>query len=82
MTDVASPPWYTLDNQNSAWIGNAKAGDASYPTAYSGEQFVDMNASYLWQNSGHKFAAGETYTLSVQATAALSGEAALPVHGR
>jgi len=74
VADVASPPWNTLDNLESVWIGNSKPGDFSYPASYSGEQFVDMNASYLWQNTGHAFVDGVTYTLSVQATAAVPGE--------
>lgn len=74
VTDVASPPWNTLDNRNSVWIGSAMAGDSTYPLACSGNQFVDMNASYLWQNTGESFVEGVTYTLSLQATAATSNE--------
>ncbi len=74
VTDVASPPWNTLDGRDSVWIGNARAGDNTYPTGNSGEQFVGMNASYLWQNTGRTFAEGITYTVSLQATAATAGE--------
>ncbi len=74
VTDVASPPWQTLDHRDNAWIGAARAGDASYPAAYSGQQLVGLNASYLWQNTGQMLTQGVTYTLSVQATAAVSGE--------
>jgi hypothetical protein len=74
VTDVASPTWNTLDNLNSVSIVNARAGDPTYPAGYSGEQFVDMNASYLWQNTGSAFTEGVTYTLSLKATAATPGE--------
>ncbi len=73
VNDVASSSWNTIDYRGSAWIGNTKVGDNTYPHANSGEQFVDLNASYLWQNTGEKFIAGATYTLSLEATAATSG---------
>ena len=74
VTDVASPSWNTLDNRDSAWIGNTSVGDNNYPSSYSGEQFVGMNASYLWQNTGHTYVEGVTYSLSLQATATRAGE--------
>ncbi len=74
VTDVASSSWNTLDNRDSVWIGNTRAGDTTYPGSNSGEQFVGMNASYLWQNTGHSFVEGVTYNVTLQATAATSGE--------
>jgi MYXO-CTERM domain-containing protein len=72
--DVASSSWNQIPDRGLAWIGNHREGDTTLPSAYSGEQFVELNASYLWRNTGKKFVSGVTYELETAATAGVAGE--------
>lgn len=73
--DDMTTPWANTYYSGYAWVGNTYYYGDWYPgVGHTGDQYVDINASYLHQSLGATYVEGETYELSIWCTTDTEGQ--------